>query len=442
MESTSPSSLDPRSPSVYLGIDLGTSGVRVLLIDDAGEVLAKTGVPLPAPRRQDARVEQDPRIWWAAVERALAALRKRVDLQRVRALAVDGTSGTVLLADADGHPLGPALMYNDSRATDPARRLARLAPPDSPVASVGSGLAKLLWLTEHADTTAVRYFLHQADWIAGRLAGRPGYSDPNNALKSGYDPVANHWPAWLDQLPFPPAWLPKVQPAGSPIGPVDRRIAEQFGLPRDALVVSGTTDSTASFLATGASQTGEAVTTLGSTLVLKVVCDAPISDPRYGIYSQPLGDRWLAGGASNSGGAVLRQFFTDQQMTQLEIRLDPDTPTGLDYYPLCGPGERFPVNDPDYPPRLSPRPDDEARFFQGLLEGITAIERLGYERLRDCGAPWPIRIRATGGGARNAAWTRIRARVLTIPLSPARHTEAAFGSAWLARQGFITRSAP
>lgn len=435
--------MDPASPSsLYLGIDLGTSGVRALLIDDAGQVLAETGVPLPAPQRRGDRVEQNPRIWWAAVEQALSALREQADLQRVRALAVDGTSGTVLLADADGVPLGPALMYNDSRATEQARRLARLATADSPVASASSGLARLLWLVEHTDTTKACYFLHQADWVAGKLAGRPGYSDPNNALKSGYDPVENHWPAWLDQLPFPPAWLPKVQPAGRPIGPVDGRIAERFGLPREALVVTGTTDSTASFLATGASRTGEAVTALGSTLVLKVVCDAPLSDRRYGIYSQPLGDRWLAGGASNSGGAVLRQFFTDAQMAEMEARLDPDTPTGLDYYPLCGPGERFPVNDPDYLPRLSPRPDDDVRFFQGLLEGIAAIERRGYERLRDCGAPWPVSIRTTGRGARNAAWTRIRARMLNIPLLPAGHTEAAFGAAWLARQGFTTRNAP
>jgi D-ribulokinase len=430
-----------RSSSLYLGIDLGTSGVRAVLIDDTDQVVAEAAVVLPAPQQQGNCVEQDPRHWWSAVVQVMSALRQQTALDRIRAIAVDGTSGTVLLADAHGIPLGLALMYNDTRAGDPSPQLARIAPTDSPVHSASSGLAKLLWLARQPGASDACYFLHQADWVASQLTGRPGFSDPNNALKSGYDPVEKRWPAWLEALPISPAWLPKVQPAGHPLGTVAVRIAAQFGLPRNAMIVTGTTDSTASFIATGASKTGEAVTALGSTLVLKVISDTPICDQRYGIYSQPLNDKWLVGGASNSGGAVLRQFFTDTQMAEMETRLDPDTPTGLNYYPLCCQGERFPVNDAHYPPRLSPRPENDARFFQGLLEGIATIERLGYERLQECGAPWPINVRTTGGGARNTAWTRLRGRMLNVPLLTASHTQAAFGAARLARQGSTTRNA-
>jgi sugar (pentulose or hexulose) kinase len=166
--------------------------------------------------------------------------------------------------------------------------------------------------------------------------------------------------------------------------------------------------------------------------VLKVLSPTPTSSPRHGVYSQRLGDRWLVGGASNSGGAVLRGFFTDQAMAQLGRQLLPEEPTGLDYYPLPAPGERFPIADPGLAPRLSPRPPEDRLFFQGLLEGIAAIELKGYQLLHALGAPAPTRVLTTGGGARNRAWERIRERALGVPVRAARNQEAAYGAALLA----------
>jgi sugar (pentulose or hexulose) kinase len=80
------------------------------------------------------------------------------------------------------------------------------------------------------------------------------------------------------------------------------------------------------------------------------------------------GDSWLVGGASNTGGAVLRQHFSNEQLQQLSQRINLSQPTGLDYYPLVTPGERFPVNDPGMQPRLLPRPEDDALFLQGKAE--------------------------------------------------------------------------
>jgi sugar (pentulose or hexulose) kinase len=137
---------------------------------------------------------------------------------------------------------------------------------------------------------------------------------------------------------------------------------------------------------------------------------------------------------------VLQHFFSDEQMAQLESQLQPDAPTGLDYYPLLTKGERFPINAADWAPRLSPRPDADWQFFQAMLEGIAAIEKLGYQRLAGCGAPWPTSIRTTGGGSKNSAWTKIRARLLNVPMQSTDHSEAAFGSARLARLAMTTRS--
>ncbi len=386
-------------------------------------------------------MEQAPELWWQAVEALLDELFTRVAPGRIAALAVDGTSGTLLLTDAAGSPLGPALMYNDNRATAEAARIAACAPADSAAFGTGSGLAKLLWLLAHGDHSAARVHT-QADWIYGRLAGRLDVSDANNVLKLGYDAAGHRWPAWLDTLGVPQRLLPAVHEPGQPIGPVAPALADRFGLHPDTLVAAGTTDSTAAFLATGAAAPGDAVTSLGSTLVLKVISEHPVSAPAYGVYSQPLGDLWLVGGGSNSGGAALRHFFSDAEMAALERELDPERPTGLDYYPLPAPGERFPRNDPALEARLTPRPDEDARFFQGLLEGIAAIEAEGYARLTALGAPAPSRVISIGGGAANAAWRRIRQRLLGVAVEQAEHQQAAYGSALLARRGALPSRAP
>jgi sugar (pentulose or hexulose) kinase len=169
--------------------------------------------------------------------------------------------------------------------------------------------------------------------------------------------------------------------------------------------------------------------------VLKICARRPVFAPRHGIYSHRLGDYWLAGGASNSGGAVLRRYFLAAEIERLSARVQPDKPTGLDYYPLSAPGERFPEYNPALPPRLEPRPADDAVFFQGMLEGIAAIERRGYRLLETLGAPWPRRVHSVGGGAANAAWRAIREASLGVPVIVAKHQSAAYGAALLARRG-------
>lgn len=95
------------------------------------------------------------------------------------------------------------------------------------------------------------------------------------------------------------------------------------------------------------------MTSLGSTLAIKLVSRVHVADARFGVYSHRLDDVWLVGGASNTGGAVLRQLFTDDQLAALSEHIDPAVPSPLDYYPLPKKGERFPVSDPDMMPRFS-----------------------------------------------------------------------------------------
>jgi sugar (pentulose or hexulose) kinase len=417
----------------YLGIDLGTSGCRGVAIDAEGRQLAESSVTLP-PSARDGRggATQRPEHWWQATQRVLRQLVPQLGSHRPTALAVDGTSATLLLTDAKGQPLGPALMYDDSRARDEAAALAALAPPASAVHSPSSSLAKLLWLSGDLPADA-RHALHQAEWITGQLTGRWDLGDENNCLKLGYDPVARRWPDWFGELNIDRGLLPAVKPAGTRLGSLRPGLSEELGLPHDLQIVAGTTDSVAAALACGLHRAGDGATALGSTLAIKLLSPEPVFAPAYGVYSHRLFDDWLVGGASNSGGAVLRQFFSDAEMAAMQPSLQPDHPTGLDYYPLPAPGERFPVNDPQLAPRITPRPKQPVRFFQGLLEGIAAIEAQAYRRLQDLGAPAVRQVFTTGGGARNSAWQRIRQRHLGVPVSRARHDQAAYGAALLAR---------
>jgi D-ribulokinase len=307
------------------------------------------------------------------------------------------------------------------------RAIAENAPADSAALGRTSALARVLSMQHRP---GVRHMLHQADWIAGRLSGRFDRSDANNALKTGFDPVERRWPEWIVRAGADIEKLPVVMDPGAPIGPAGPE-AIALGIPSTAFVRAGTTDGCASFLATGAAEIGDGVTALGSTLVVKLLCERPIFASQFGIYSHRIGATWLAGGASNTGGRVIEHLIPGDRLALLSAGLNPDRPTGLDYYPLVDPGERFPVNDPALAPRLEPRPGDEATFFQGVLEGIAEIEALAYRTLRELGAP-PLRsIRTVGGGAANDGWTRIRQRVLAVPFEKAFSQQASDGVARL-----------
>jgi sugar (pentulose or hexulose) kinase len=177
------------------------------------------------------------------------------------------------------------------------------------------------------------------------------------------------------------------------------------------------------------------VTSLGTTLTLKLLSDRPVFSPEYGIYSHRIGDQWLTGGASNTGGGVLKKYFSVEDIVRLTGLVDSNVPTGLDYYPLTQAGERFPIADPAFEPRMTPRPNDDRLFFQAMLEGIAQVESQGYRRLADLGATPLGSIRSVGGGATNEPWTRIRLKALGVAAKSSASEHAAMGTARLAWRG-------
>jgi D-ribulokinase len=424
--------------NLALGIDVGTSGVRAAAVDENGLRVAFAAVKMPAPSNLGGVVTQDPAVWWDATRHVLRGLSRQTNLKRIGAIAIDGTSGTILGIYSNGRPVAQAQMYNSQASPEIVRRIAAVAPSETMAHASTSALARAIALQNEPGVTRV---IHQADWIAGKFLGRFDFSDENNALKTGYNPVTQRWPDWLVKAGMRPNLLPKVVPAGTIIGRIERRRSAELGLAAGVAIVAGTTDGCAAFLAAGAEACGHAVTSLGTTLVLKVLSNRAIFAPKFGIYSHRIGNSWLIGGASNSGGAAITKHFCLDRLRELSMRMKPKVPTGLDYYPLVGRGERFPICDPHLEARLEPRVDNEVLFLQALMEGVTGVEKLGYRVLADLGGPSVTSIRTVGTGARNRAWRAIRERMLDMILVEPADDQAAVGSAKLAQKGLSGRIA-
>jgi D-ribulokinase len=415
---------------MYLGLDFGTSGARACVLNESSDILHQDSIPYADV------AAQTPENW----REALNTLLRRLPLpiaQQLKRIAIDATSGTVLLSDTALQPLSPALLYNDVRAQSQAEELKDFAPAGHIVCSASSGLAKYLWLIQHTKLDNAAYFMHQADWLSALLTGQGGTSDYHNALKSGYDAELLCWPDWVLSLPHSHL-LPNVLPPGHIIAEISPALAQHFNINSSCTIHAGTTDSIAAFIAADVHEPGAAVTSLGSTLVLKLLSTTRVESAQFGVYSHRYGDVWLAGGASNAGGNVLRQFFSDAQLIELSKRINPSINSPLDYYPLSRKGERFPHNDPELAPRVTPRPTGDADFLHGLLQGLSHIEADGYARLVALGATPLKTVTTCGGGAKNKAWQRLRSRILGVPINDAQHTEAARGAAILAmHQGIM-----
>lgn len=436
----------------FLGIDIGTSGIRGCCINEDNQQIASWQHAFQGSPKTDKKLahtgrnQQDPLPWRALLEQLIAEISrqvKRLDKNlRITTIAIDGTSSTLIACKNDGTPVSPALMYNDQQSQQQAETIRRLAPAESAVHGASSSLAKALYLQELYPKTEL--FCHQADWLASHLTGHYGVSDENNCLKLGFDSITQRWPEWLhsnnENAVIPRDKLPRVVAPGNSIGLVKPALIKKYHLAENCTVVAGTTDSNAAVLATGANKIGDAVTSLGSTLVIKIFSHRPLFYPEYGIYSHRLNNHWLVGGASNSGGSVLLQHFSQAQLDEMTPQLKPEQETGLKYYPLPGTGERFPVNDINKQNITMPRPENDIVFFQALLEGIASIEAEGYKKLKTLGAATPKKIYTAGGGSKNQAWTKIRAQITGLPVIAAKSTEACYGSALLAKQNYFNRS--
>ena len=407
-------------------MDLGSSGLRLAVVDALGEPVWARSSPYPTPFR-------DPEGWRAGLISLCHQLPPAIRAA-IGAVALDGTSGTLLLCRPDGS-LGPgdlaqALPYHQA-CPDQQAQAEALAGGQGPAASASGSLARALQLLEIADQWAEPgpwLLRHQADWLMGWLLGDWRWGEEGNNLRLGWDLQRQDWSGTIAQQRWSPC-LPQICPSGSQLGPLAPAAATALGLEETCQVVAGSTDANACVLA-AQPQASDGVTVLGTTLVLKQFSPIPITGP--GISCHRVAGRWLVGGASNAGAGILRRFFNDSQIRELSRQINPQEPTGLQLRPLPSPGERFPIDDPLLAPVLEPRPISDARYLQALLEGLTAIEAAGWARLAQLGAPPVQRLITLGGGAQNPQWRALRQQLLGIPVLNRPHLSAALGMARLA----------
>lgn len=416
---------------LFAGVDAGTSGIRAIMADASGRVHARASTALRAAVSEDMHL-QNPEEWWESVGTTIrAALGQLRNFHALRAIAIDGTSGTLVCADNNGNPVGQAIMYNDARARPEATHLQAASSWAS--MSWSWALPKAVWIKNHEPErfARTRYFLNQADWIAGRLCGSFGITDYSNGLKMGLDLEAQRWPAWID--PDIRSLLPLTVAPGTQIGAVTRQASRFTGLPYGLPVITGATDGVAAGLASGLHRIGDYSTSLGSTLTFKALAAAPITHPLVYAHKLP-GGMWLPGAASNVGAGWIRAWFADQDVQRLDRHAIQLLPGAQAVYPLIGRGERFPFADDSFSVPIPEGLKGTELFAAGLL-GTACVERRCYEVLDNACGTGGGEVYSTGGGSRSDIWMQLRADVCRRPFHRPACPAAAMGAAILAAAG-------
>ncbi len=423
----------------YVGVDLGTQGCRAMVAKPDGSVASSAYEHLDAqienlPSRWS---EQDASRWWPSV-RSVTRKAMGSTTEAVGAVCVDSTSGTLLAIDRGGHPLTPAIMYNDGRAIDEARLVSEvggyLEEKLGYKVRPSFAIAKLLWLKRKRGRIfdSAYGFVHAADLIAGRLIGRWSSTDHTNALKSCFDLIDYKWPDFFEDLGIPTDKMPSVVPPGEEIGRVTKEASRETGIPEGTPVVAGLTDGCAAQVASGAAGVGDWESTLGTTLVVKGVTRDLIKDPQGRIYSHLHPERcWMPGGASSTGGEILSKDFHGDDLPELDRKAKKMLPTGLTSYPLARRGERFPFVSSEAEGFVVGVPKSRVHLYAAHLEGVAYLERMAYDTLRGLGASIGDRLFTAGGGAKSQVWLQVRANVLQSTILRPRVPEAAMGVAIL-----------
>ncbi|WP_029136621.1 FGGY-family carbohydrate kinase [Nakamurella lactea] len=459
--------------ALYLGIDIGTQGVRAALVAADGTVVGTGASPLRSSRREAGRHEQDPDEWWRALCQASTVALAGLGGRRLGGVALDATSGTILVEDARQRPLTPALMYDDARAVEQGAAVA--AAGRSVWARFGVtmqpswALPKALWLVHgglthgglthsalthggftHSGLThgglahgglahsaalpAGARIVHQGDHLVARLAGRPTATDTSQALKTGVDLIELRWPSDVfDDLGLDVGLLPEVVLPGTVIGEVGPAAAAATAIPVGTPIRAGMTDGCAAQIASGALDPGSWSSTLGTTLVIKGSTSAPVIDPTGAVYSHRSPDGgWLPGGASGIGAGIIARDFAGADLAALSTAAAALEPAGGVCYPLAGRGERFPFVAPAATGFTEGVPAGAAARFAAVLQGIAFTERLGYQRLRELGAEVSGPVSFSGGATANDYWNQLRCDLLGLPVVVPEHADAAIGMAILA----------
>ncbi len=404
-----------------LGIDLGTSGVRIAIINTKKEILFTSSKKYS----KGLEIAED---WINSLETLIQQIPKGLK-EELASCSVAGTSGTLLACKTNGAPIGKALPYFLS-CSEYSNEIENLFTKECAGSSISGSVGRALRLLAlYGNQIILR---HQADWISGWLINNWEYGEEGNNIRMGWEISNSSWPENFQNTKLLKC-LPKIIPSGRIMGNICTKKANELGLPKNLHVIAGTTDSNAGVLATFPNK-NDGITILGSTIVIKKFVNRPLAGK--GISNHKLLGNWLSGGASNTGAAILLDFFNLDYIEELSKQINPNKSTGLNLLPLSSQGERFPIDDPNLQPKLHPRPVSDSLYLHALFEGLAKIEARGWKKLNELGADLPRQIITIGGGAKNITWKKIREREIGIPIKICNKPPAA-GVASIAMQGLL-----
>jgi xylulokinase len=417
------------------GLDVGTSGVKGLALDEQGNVLAaaEAGYPFATPRPGWA--EQDPEDWWRAAEGVLARLRAAAGAPQ--GIGLSGQMHGLVALDSADRALRPAIIWNDQRTAEECREieqtlgLARLAELTGNRALTSFTAPKLLWLRNHEPDVFARiaHIALPKDYVRLRLCGEHATDVADASGTLLLDVARRRWSEeMLDALAFERAWLPRLLES-----------AEVSGTTADGVpVAAGGGDQAAGALGAGVDRPGPVSIVLGTSGVVFAALERYAADRQVRVqtFCHAIPDTWHAMGVTLSAAGSLRWLQSilgaDYDTLTAEASAWAPATEGLVFLPYLA-GERTPHDDPDARGSftgLSLR-HDRGALVRALLEGVAFGLRDSLDLIAALGRR-PALGRVSGGGARSEEWLRIVASVLELPLQRvAVQDAAAFGAALL-----------
>ena len=435
----------------FLGIDVGTSAVKAVLVDVEQVLLAEAEAPLAISRPRPLWSEQEPDDWWAATREVLGALRQDAPgaCAAVRAIGLSGQMHGAVALDAADRPLRPAILWNDGRAQAECRLLAERVPGLGRIAGVppmpGFTAPKLLWLAAHEPETFARIarVLQPKDYVRLKLAGEH-VTDPCDAAGTLWlDEARRAWsPPILAATRLGPGQVPRIVEGSEPAGALLPGVAAELGLPAGIPIAAGAGDAAAGAIGIGAVDDGDAFVSLGTSAQYFVTTASyrPYPERLIHAYCHGLPGRWyqcaaLLNGASCLGWAA--GILGEPDIPALVARVEAAWrgPSRVLFLPYLA-GERTPHDDPHARGVLFGLDADTGPvdLAHAVMEGVAFSLAEAQDCLLAAGTELHA-IAAIGGGARSPFWMRLLATVLDRPVTlyAGAAKGPAFGAARLAR---------
>ncbi len=441
---------------LFMGIDVSTTAVKALLIDGSGAVVGQASAPLTLSTPLPLWAEQHPADWWAGAVTSIrsALTAANVSGDAVAAIGLTGQMHGLVALDAHGQVVRPAILWNDQRTAkqcDEIRqrvgreRLIQITGND---ALPGFTAPKILWVAEHEPEVyaRMRHILLPKDYLRFRLTGAYAMDKADGSGTILFDLRARDWsPDVLAALDIPAEWLPPTYEGPAITGMVSEMAAGETGLRAGTPVMAGGGDQAAQAVGVGATRSGIAALTLGTSGVVFATTDAPLIEPegRLHAFCHAVPGRWHLMGVTLSAAGSL-QWYRDTlapsdsfETLVAEAEQAPTGSDGLLFLPYLM-GERTPYPDPQARGAwvgLTAR-HTRAHLTRAVLEGVAFSLKDTFELMRGAGLASLSETRVSGGGARSMLWRRILASVLGVELASAPTTEgAAYGAALLAGVG-------